>query len=424
MRVLIVGNGIAGNEVAFSLRRTRQDCAITILSAERFPEYDPCSLPYFIARDVPRDAVFRKRWQDYREQCIELVLDQPAALIDAEAQEVRTAQGLRYRYDRLVLAHGGRLFIPPIEGIHLEGVHSCKELAAADRLDRSSGSAAVVIGSGAIGIEAAEALKKRGYRVTIVELLDWILPALFDPETAERLALRLESCGIRVLTSEKVRRIEGEERVRAVITDKRRIPCDTVVVATGVVPGRALAQTAGIEVDRGIRVDAHLQTSASGIFACGDCVETVDACTGEDAMFQLKHNAIEQARIVARNLCGEPVAYRGAWAFARTHFFDTHAVAFGKTTRATQCELGQLEIIERDEGADYLRIILKEGLVVGGQAIGRFGDFIGLFIGAMWRRDPLPVIRTNWRRIARASSTFPWTYRMLGELIGLDCSGR
>jgi NADH oxidase (H2O2-forming) len=419
MNVLIIGNGIAGNEVAFFLRRARPDYRITILSAERFPEYDPCSLPYFIGRDVPRDAVFRKRWQDYRAQGIQLVLDQPATAIDPEAREVTTAQGVKFGYDRLVLAHGGSLFMPPIVGIDQDGVHSCKQLDAADRLDQYRGSAAVVIGSGAIGIEAAEALKKRGYDVTIIELLDWILPALFDLETSRRLATRLEGCGIRVLTAEKVLRIEGAERASAVVTDKRRIPCDTVVVATGVVPGKALAQTAGIDVERGIRVDNRLQTSAAGIFACGDCVETVDACTGEDAMFQLKHNAIEQARVVARNLLGEPATYPGAWAFARAHFFDTHAVTFGKTTRATQCELGQLEIIERDEGADYLRIVTKEGRVVGGQAIGRFGDFIGLFIGAMWRKDDIPSIRSNWRHIARKDSSYPWTTRKLGEWIGL-----
>jgi NADH oxidase (H2O2-forming) len=419
MNVLIIGNGIAGNEVAFFLRRARPNCRITILSAERFPEYDPCSLPYFIGRDAPRNAVFRKSWQDYRTHRIQLVLEQPATAIDPEAKVVTTAQGMKFGYDRLVLAHGGSLFMPPIAGIDKEGVHSCKQLGSADRLDQHRGSAAVVIGSGAIGVEAAEALKKRGYDVTIIELLDWILPALFDPETAQRLAVRLNGYGIRVLTSEKVLRIEGAERVSAVVTDKRRIPCDTVVIATGVVPGKALAQTAGIDVERGIRVDAHLQTSVAGIFACGDCVETVDACTGEDAMFQLKHNAIEQARVVARNLIGEPATYPGAWAFARAHFFDTHAVTFGKTTRATQCELGQLEIIERNEGEDYLRIVSKEGSVVGGQAIGRFGDFIGLFIGAMWRKDRLPSIRENWPLIARQGSSAPWTYRKLGELIGL-----
>jgi len=419
MKTLIVGNGIAGNEVAFSLRRARKDFEITILSAEHVPEYDPCSLPYFIGRDVPRDAVFRRRLEDYSTHGIELVLGQRVTAIDPEARRVSTEQGLTYGFDRLVLAHGGSLFIPPIDGIDTQGVHSCKQLAAADRLDQYQGSAAVVIGSGAIGIEAGEALKKRGYEVTIIELLDWVLPALFDPETSRRLAERMNDCGMRVLTAEKVLRIEGGERVSTVITDKRRIPCDTVVIATGVVPGKALAQTAGIEVERGIRVNEHLQTSVGGIYACGDCIETVDACTGEDAMFQLKHNALEQARVVARNLLGEPAAYPGAYAFARAHFFDTHAVTFGKTTRATQCELGQLEIIERDEGEDYLRVIVKEGLVVGGQAIGRFADFIGLFIGAMWRKDNIPGIRENWPLIVRAGSAYPWTFRKLGELIGL-----
>jgi NADH oxidase (H2O2-forming) len=418
MKILIVGNGIAGNEVAFALRRAQTDWEITILSAEHFPEYDPCSLPYFIGGDVPRKTVFRKNWEDYRDHRIHLGLGQRASAIDPEAREVATEQGLTYGYDRLVLAHGGSLFIPPIEGIDKQGIHSCKQLAAADLLDQYRGSAAVVIGSGAIGIEAAEALKKRGYAVTIIELLDWILPALFDPETSRRLEASLNHYGINVLTAEKVLRIEGGESVSAVVTDKRRISCDTVVIATGVVPGKALAQTAGIEVGRGIRVNAHMETSVAGIYACGDCVETVDACTGEDAMFQLKHNAIEQARVAARNLLGEPTDYPGAWAFARAHFFDTHAVTFGKTTRATQCELGQLEIIEREEGADYLRIILKEGRVVGGQAIGRFSNAIGLFISAMWRKDDIRSIRERWSLIGRGASP-SWTQRRLGELIGL-----
>ncbi len=420
MNLLIVGNGIAGNQVASSVRRARADWNITILAAENCPEYDPCSLPYFLGGEVPRRTVFRRSWDDYRSQRIQLALEQPAAAIDPEARVVRTEAGTQFGYDRLVLAHGGSLFIPPIEGIDKKGVHSCKQLAQADRLDRHQGRAAVVIGSGAIGIEAAEALKKRGYAVTIIELLDWILPALFDPETSRRLEQRLGAQGFTVLTSEKVLRIEGDQAVSAVVTDRRRIACDTVVIATGVVPGKALAQTAGIEVGRGIRVNRHMQTSVPDIYACGDCVETVDACTGEDAMFQLKHNAIEQARVVARHALGQPADYLGAWAFARAHFFDTHAATFGKTTRATQCELGQLEIIEREAGEDYLRVVVKEGLVVGGQAIGRFADFIGLWMGAMWRRDNLDDLRRNWDRIARRDSVFPWTHRKIGEMMGLD----
>jgi NADH oxidase (H2O2-forming) len=278
----------------------------------------------------------------------------------------------------------------------------------------------VVIGSGAIGVEAAEALKKKGCEVTIVELLGWILPTLFDEPTARRLEADMRGYGIQVLTGEKVLRIEGQTRVGAVVTDKRRIPCDTVVIATGVVPGKALAQTAGIEVGRGIKVNTLMETSVRDIYACGDCVETIDACTGEDAMFQLKHNATEQARIVARNILGQQAAYTGAYAFARAHFFSTHAVAFGKTLRATECILGDKEVIERERGKDYLRIILLDGRVVGGQAIGRYADAIGLFMGAMWRKDDFNDLRKNWARIARPGSSYPWIYRKIGQLIGLS----
>jgi NADH oxidase (H2O2-forming) len=420
MKILIVGNGIAGNEVAFSLRELAADHEITILSAEKFAEYDPCSLPYFVGGDVARRAVFRRTLEDYRAANIDLVLDSKAVAIDSQARKVHTAKGDTHPYDKLVLAHGGSLFIPPIEGVDKEGVLSCKLLGEADKLFENDGQAAVVIGSGAIGVEAAEALKKKGYEVTIVELLGWILPTLFDEPTARRLETDMRGYGIQVLTGEKVLRIEGQTRVSAVVTDKRRILCDTVVIATGVVPGKALAQTAGIELGRGIKVNTRMETSVRDIYACGDCVETIDACTGEDAMFQLKHNATEQARVVARNILGQETAYTGAYAFARAHFFETHAVTFGKTLRATECILGDKELIERKKGKDYLRIILLDGKVVGGQAIGRYADAIGLFMGAMWRKDDFNDLRKNWTRIARPGSPYPWIYRNIGQLIGLS----
>ncbi|UCF91167.1 MAG: NAD(P)/FAD-dependent oxidoreductase [Desulfobacterales bacterium] len=422
MKIVIVGNGIAGNEVAFSLRERTPEHEIKILSAEKFPEYDPCSLPYYIGGDVPREVVFRRSLDDYQNKNITLVLDSPVVSIDPHAGAVVTAKGEKHFYNKLVLAHGGRLFIPPIEGVDRQGVLSCKLLGEADKLSEHGGSTAVVIGSGAIGVEAAEALKKKGYVVYIIELLDWILPALFDEATARRLEAALRTYGIQVLTAEKVLRIDGDTAVTGVVTDKREIPCDTVVIATGVVPGTALAQTAGIEVERGIKVNSRMETSVEGIYACGDCVETIDACTGEDVMFQLKHNATEQARIVARNILGMNATYTGAYAFARAHFFDTHAVTFGKTSRSTACLLGDTEVIERENGKDYLRLILLDGKVAGGQAIGTYADSIGLFMGAMWRQDDIKTLRKNWVNIVRAGSPYPWIYRKMGWLIGLSAT--
>lgn len=408
MKVVIVGNGIAGNQVAFSIRERSKDTQITILSAEEFPEYDPCSLPYFLAGDCEENALFRKQERDYTKQDIELVYNSKAQSIDPESKTVHTESGNQVGYDQLVLAHGGDLFIPPIEGIGNHGVFSCKQLQEALKLRSHAGKRAVIIGSGAIGIEVAEALKKRGYEVYIIELLGWILPALFDEPTAKRLEKALEGYGIHVLTGEKVLQIKGDTEVSGVVTDQREIDCDTVVVATGVVPGVKLAQTAGIATGRGIQVDRSMQTSVADIYACGDCVETVDACTGEAAMFQLKHNALEQGRIVARNILGEGMEYRGAYAFARAHFFHTHAVTFGKTMRETECLLGEKELIEKEDADNYLRIVLVDGKVVGAQSIGSYADSIGFFMGAMWRGEDMHLMRRKMEGLMPSKAALSW----------------
>lgn len=404
MKIVIIGNGIAGNQVAFTLRQHDSKAQIRILSAESVPEYDPCALPYFLGNEVEKKNIFRKKLDDYKKHDIELVFNNKAVSINPEIKTVMTDKGLVIEYDKLVLAHGGDLFLPQIKGIHSPGVFSCKQLLETEKLHSHNGSRAVVIGSGAIGIEAAEALKRKGYEVHIIELFDWILPALFDEPTAKRLEAALEGYGIHVCTGEKVLNITGDKKVTGVVTDRREIPCDTVVVATGVIPGVALAKTAGIETGRGIRVNPRMETSVPDIYACGDCVETIDACTGEPVMFQLKHNAIEQGNVVAKNLSGLDTVYMGAHAFARAHFFSTHAATFGKTGRGIQSLSGETEIIEKENGKDYLRVILQDGRVIGGQAIGRYADTIGVLISAMWKKEDIHLLNRHWKTISQTKN--------------------
>jgi len=424
VKVVIVGNGIAGNEVASFLREHGNDgqIDITIISAEKFPEYDPCSLPYFVGEEVDRNVVFRKTLDYYKDNNINLVLDNKVVSIEAQAKRVMTEKGDMFPYDSLVLAHGGSLFIPPIPGVRLDGVLSCKVLAEADKLANHKGAKAVVIGSGAIGIEAAEALKLKGYQVSIIELLGWIMPTLFCEAAARCLEDDMRGYGIEVFTSEKVLSIEGDGAVELVKTDKREIPCDTVVVATGVVPGKPLAETAGVVCDRGILVNDRMLTNVENIYACGDCVQTYDACTGEGCMYQLKHNAIDQARIAARNILGEEAVYSGAYPFARANFFDTRAVSFGKTMKGAEriCTLDEVEVIERRSRNGYLRLLLKDGKIIGGQAIGKVADHAGLLMGCMWRGQDIHEFIENWPKIAALGSPYPWQDRKLGQLLGLS----
>ncbi len=419
MKIVIIGNGTAGNQVAFQVRKKRIDAEITVVSAEACPEYDPCSLPYYLSGQVTYTSLFKKSIRDYETNNINLMLNNRVVSIHADSKSIKTEKGCELSYDKLVLSHGGDLFVPPIEGINKKGVFSCKQLAETEKLNNHKGSRAVVIGSGAIGIEAAEALKRRGYEVSIIELFEWILPVLFDRETANLLEAALNKYGIRVFTNEKVTAIQGKTSVTGVVTNRQIIPSDTVVIATGVVPGISLAKTAGVKVERGIKVNEKMQTNIPDIFACGDCVETVDVCTGEAAMFQLKHNAIDQAGIVAGNIIGDNAVYPGAYAFARAHFFNTHAAAFGKTVTATQCELGELEILEKKETRGYLRLIIKEGIIVGVQAIGSCADNIGFFIRMARRRNNFNDFRKNWLTIRNPASRYPWTDRSVGGILSL-----
>lgn len=419
MKIVIIGNGIAGNQVAFTLVQNGSKDDICIISAEGVPEYDPCSLPYFLGGDVEKNSVFRKKIEDYGNHRIELVFNSRVVAIDPDRRRVTIDKGRQISYDKLVLAHGGELFVPPIEGIGNKGVFSCKQLLETEKLNSHQGGVAVVIGSGAIGIEAAEALKKKGYEVFIVELLDWILPTLFDKPTAKKLEAAMEGYGIHVCTGEKVLKIMGGKRVAGVRTDKREIQCDTVVVATGVVPGTKLAATAGIKTNRGILVDAFMRTSVPDIYACGDCVETIDAQTGESVMFQLKHNALEQGKIVAKNIAGKPTLYRGALAFARAHFFNTHAATFGNTLHGSKNLVGEPEIIEKEKENDYLRVILMDGKIIGGQAIGKYADTIGLLIGAMRRKEDIHQLRQKWKSIVRTNQAYLLPQLRLGHVLGL-----
>ncbi len=415
MKILIVGGGIAGHEVAACLAG-EDGLEVTILSAERHVEYDPCSLPYYIGGVIPRESVFRKNRSLYEGGNTRLFLDCPAASINSNNRTVTSSGGETFPYDRLVLAHGGSLFIPPVPGIDQEGVFDCKSLDQADKLAQCQGTRALVIGSGAIGIEVAEALKRRGYEVTIIEVLPWVLPALFDEPAGRLLKRALEGWDINVFTSERVLAVNGSGKVTGVTTDQREIPCDTVVMATGVVPGKALAETAGIRVNRGILVDDRMSTNVADIYACGDCVETPDACTGDLGLYQLKHNALDQARIVAGNIMGRDSRYPGAYVFARAHFFDTHAVTFGKTLRSLKCAPDALRIIERRRDKDYLQVIVKDDVIIGGQAIGSFADLTGPIMAAMWRREKIISRPEYSAEKLKARSSFPWMQEKIRPL--------
>jgi NADH oxidase (H2O2-forming) len=396
MRFVILGNGIAGISAAYTIRKLNRESNVSIVSEEPHPAYSACLLSDYISGELKRDRVFIKKPSEYLQQDIHLISLQKAISLDTAGREVILGDG-SIPYDKLIIATGSKPIIPPIKGIDKKGVFTFKSLEDADRIYRWKGQTAVVIGSGPIGVEASLSLKRKGYRVFLAELLGRILPQVFDDYPAAIIEDILEENGIEVSTHEKVVEIFGRENVNGVVTDRRRIKCDTVIIATGMRPDVGLAEGA-LELGKlgGILVDDSMCTSVQGIYACGDCVEAKDLVTGHPILSLLWHNARQQGEVVGYNASGVNRTYYGSLNITGVDLHSIHAVSIGRIENSIQ---EGMESIERERDRRYQRLVLSNGMLVGVQSIN-WSENLGLLISAILRREKVKSIGglTSWRQ--------------------------
>ena len=185
--VVILGNGVAGNTAASTIRHLDSRIEITLISAETYPEYTACALPHYLAGEFERQRLFLKSEEDYPAEGIKTIFGRTVSGIDPEKKQVLLGDE-SLSYDKLIMATGSRPLVPPIPGVDLEGVFSLKSPGDADRILEGLGQTAVVVGSGPIGVETAISLKKQGDQVYLIELLERIMPKIFDEEAASLVA--------------------------------------------------------------------------------------------------------------------------------------------------------------------------------------------------------------------------------------------
>lgn len=369
MKAVIIGNGAAGLSAAAAVRKFSSGSEITMISREPEPGYSACALPDCLAGWVPRSRLYVADQEKYQSLGIKTIFGREVKALDLTGQQVVLEQG-RVDYTRLILATGSRALIPPIQGSNLNGNYVLKTMSDLDQISKNKTRRVVVIGSGNIGVETAEALEIQGAQVTLIEMLERIMPKVFDLRPSQILQNILEKRGIRVLTGERVTGIDGSEQVAAVITDKREIPCDTVIWAVGVRQNVELAREAGLQMGNlgGVRVNTRMETSAPGVYACGDCTESFNMITGQPELSLLWPSAKRQGEIAGSNCAGQALEYEGSFSVVVEEIYSQPCISLGFTAEALAdaCQ----EIIERETEDSYYRLVLADGKAAGFQSIG------------------------------------------------------
>ncbi|NPA47979.1 MAG: FAD-dependent oxidoreductase, partial [Thermococci archaeon] len=345
----------------------------------------PCALPHVISGTIekPEDVIVFPN-EFYERQKIKLMLNTEVRAIDRGRKVVVTDKG-EVLYDRLVLAVGSKAFVPPIKGVENEGVFTLKSLDDVRRIKayiaERKPKRAVVIGAGLIGLEGAEAFAKLGMEVLVVELMDRLMPTMLDKDTAKLVQKEMEANGVSFRFGVGVSEIAGSP-VKAVRVGDEEVPADLVLVATGVRANVDLAKKAGLEVNRGIVVNEHLQTSDPDVYAIGDCAEVIDAVTGGRTLSQLGTSAVRMAKVAAEHIAGKDVSFRPVFNTAITKLFDLEIGTFGITEERARREgievaVGRFKGSTRPEyypGGKPITVKVlfrkQDGKLVGAQIVG------------------------------------------------------
>lgn len=392
-RVVIIGNGIAGFSAAAAARRLSPESEIVMTSAEAEALYSPCVLPDYISGKISRERTYVKAFEDYARLQVEPYFGRVVERVNADAGKIWLDNGKSLAFERLVLALGSKV----VEiGEHKQGTFVVKSLGDADALIKHQGRRAVVVGSGAIGIEVAMALKARGYHVQILEALSRILPLALDQKAADRVQKVLRENGIDVALDEKAAMVMGDTRIEGLKTDLRELKCDTIVWAIGMKPNVELARAAGISVGPkgGIEVNSRMETSLPGVYACGDCIETKDIVSRKTSLNLFWHNANRQGRVAGCNSVGCPLEYLGSENLLNLHVFGRHVVGFGLTVSVLKeggVDPGKIAVIEDEKENTYYRLVFADNTCVGAQFINP-GREAGLIWGLVRQRKPVDLI--------------------------------
>ena len=381
-KLVLIGNGMAGVRTLEELLKLAPETYdITVFGAEPYGNYNRILLSPVLAGEMSVSEIMLNDLTWYRENGITLHAGKQVTTIDRVRKLVIAEDGTEVAYDRLLIATGSKPFIPPIPGSNLPGVLGYRDIADTETMIDAAGQFknAVVIGAGLLGLEAANGLMLRGMNVTIIHLGDWIMERQLDKTAADMLQASLEARGMKFMLGKNTEALQAGQngRVASVrLKDGIEVPADLVVVAAGIRPNYALAESAGLYCGngrvRGIHVSDTLQTVTDpSVYAVGECV------VHRGVAYGLVAPLFEQAKVCANHLARFGIGqYKGSVTSTKLKVTGIDVFSAGDFGSSEDTE--DILLLDK-QGGRYKRIVLRQNRVIGAVLYGDTTDGSWLF---------------------------------------------
>jgi NAD(P)H-nitrite reductase large subunit len=372
-KYMIVGASAAGIGAVEAIREVDPVGSIAVISEETCPQYSRPMISDFVSGKADFHKMKCRTDDFWKENNVEALTGKKATALNLTEKTVQLEGGEKVAYEKLLLATGGKPFVPKMEGSDKDGVFTFTTIGDAQRLaakiDSINAKAAVVIGAGLIGISVTEALMKRGLKVTMVELQEKILSLLLDAKASDLVEGVVRKAGVNIITGQSVQKILGKPDNEGIVggvilTKGDQIACDLVIVAIGVVPRTELVTGTAVKINRGIVVDNMMQTNVPDVYASGDVAEAYDFIMNQNRLLPLWPLAVLEGQVAGYNMAGKKTTYMGGTNMSSLKYFGIPIVSIGL---ANPKEDPALEVLVKDEAERnvYKKLVLKNNVIVG-----------------------------------------------------------
>ena len=372
--IVIVGAGHGAGQLVSTLLQKEYIGRITIIGEERWYPYQrpPLSKKY-LKSELSAERLFVKPKNFYSQAHVNTILNTRVTAIDPIKKFARLSNGDCINYTKLVLATGSRPRLLDTPGIDLDGIHYLRNIDDADQIrsKMSAGKRMVVIGAGYIGLEVASVAVKQGLDVTVIEMQDRVMSRVVSPELSNFYQQVHLKNGVNLLFNRSAKAFSGKDKVDTILlSSSETLPADIVVIGVGILPNTELATECGIETSNGIVVDEYCRTSDPNIYAIGDCTFHPNALLGYKLRLESVHNALEQAKTAANNICGETCAYAEIpWFWSDQ--YDLKLQICGLST-----DYDQTVVRGNPDNNAFSCLYLRDETIISIDAVNRPKDFI------------------------------------------------